>query len=317
MPDQSGLSSRAIIGSFYEMLEASLGKDWVQRVAMGPFKSDQEAETYKWLGMAPALRQWIGGRNAKGLRENGITITNKEWEATLEIAVPDLRRDKTGQINIRIGELADRAAEHWAKLLSALIILGESTNCYDGQYFFDTDHSEGDSGAQTNDIAVGDYSELNVTTPANPTAYELMNVILKMIQHLYTIKDDQGEPMNAMAREFLVMVPVPFWGAAIKAVNGDNLNSGSGIVDNVLKNAGVKIDVVANPRLTWTTKLAAFRTDGRAKPFILQEEVPMKVDVIGEGSEEEFKNNRHLYGIKATHNVGFGYWQHGLIATLS
>jgi phage major head subunit gpT-like protein len=189
--------------------------------------------------------------------------------------------------------------------------------CYDGQAFFDTDHSEGDSGTQTNDLALGDYSELNVATATNPTAYELMNVILKMVQHLYTIKDDQGEPMNAMARDFLVMVPVPFWGAALKAVNGEMLQSGTGSVDNPLKSAGINISVVANPRLTWTTKLAIFRTDGRAKPLIMQEEVPLKVDAIAEGSEEEFKYNRHLYGVKAIRNAGFGYWQHAVLGTLS
>jgi phage major head subunit gpT-like protein len=116
MPDQSGLSSRAIIGRFYHTLEATMGKDWVSKVAM-LFQSDQESETYKWLGFTPALREWLGGRNAKGLRENGITIANKTFESTLEISVDDLRRDKTGQIIVRIDELADRVVEHWANVL--------------------------------------------------------------------------------------------------------------------------------------------------------------------------------------------------------
>jgi len=311
-----GLSSRAIIGRFYETLEASLGKSWISKVAM-LFPSNQEFETYKWLGFSPALREWIGGRQAKGLRENGITIENKKFEATLELDVDDLRRDKTGQIQVRIDELADRVNEHWAKLLSTLLINAESQVCYDGQFFFDTDHSEGDSGNQTNDLVTGDYSELNVATPTNPTANELANVILKLVQHFYGLKDDQGEPMNELARTFLVMVPVPFWGAALQAVRSNLLNTGSGSIDNPLKNAEVTINVVANARLTWTTKLAIFRTDGRAKPLIMQEEEKIKMQAIAEGSEEEFKNNRHLYGVKAIRNVGYGYWQHAVLATLS
>ena len=66
-----------------------------------------------------------------------------------------MRRDKTGQIDIRIREQVQRAQAHWAKLLSDLIIAAESTVCYDGQYFFDTDHSEGDSGTQDNDLSIG------------------------------------------------------------------------------------------------------------------------------------------------------------------
>ena len=117
------------------------------------FNSDQESETYKWLGMVPMMREWIGDKQAKGFRDNGITVINKEFEATLEVLSKWLRRDKTGQLAVRIGELAQRANGHCANLLSTLITNGTGSTsvlCYDGQYFFDSDHSEGDSGTQKN-----------------------------------------------------------------------------------------------------------------------------------------------------------------------
>src|SRR5688572_17707310 len=114
-----GLSSRAIIGEFYDRLAAKTGMEWIDDLSM-LFTSDQESETYKWLGMAPAMREWIGGRQAKGFRENGLTIINKDFEATLEVLVKELSRDKTGQILVRIREMADRANTHWASLLSTL-----------------------------------------------------------------------------------------------------------------------------------------------------------------------------------------------------
>ncbi len=314
--DQSGLGSRAIIGRFYETLQADFGQSWISRIGM-LFQSDQASETYKWLGFSPMLREWLGGRLAKGLRENGITIQNTKYEATLEIDVDDLRRDKTGQIMVRVDELADRANSHWAKLMTTLIENGESTVCYDDQFFFDDDHEEGDSGSQSNDLDSGDYSEFNVTTPTNPTADELADIILKMIQHMYSLKDDQGEPMNEMAMNFLLMVPVSYYGAALQAVTKNNLNTGSGIRENPLAGKAFNITVVSNARLTWTTKLALFRTDGRAKPFILQEEKAVSMSALAEGSEEEFKNNRHLYGVEAIRNVGYGYWQQAEIGTLS
>jgi phage major head subunit gpT-like protein len=141
----AGLGSRAIIGAFYNELSQNLGQTWIPDVSM-QFDSNQESETYKWLGMAPAMREWIGGRNAKGFRENGITIVNKSYESTMEVLVDEIRRDKTGQVMLRVAEQARRANSHWASLLTALIVAGESGVCYDGQYFFDDDHSEGDSG---------------------------------------------------------------------------------------------------------------------------------------------------------------------------
>jgi len=293
----SSIGSRYIIGRFYQTLEETILRSWVEAISMY-FGSDQDSETYKWLGMSPAMREWIGGRNPQGLRQNGITIENKTYEASLEVSVDDLRRDKTGQLRVRIDELAVRAVQHWMKLLTTLIEDGESTNGYDSQYFFDDDHSEGSSGTQTNDLDSDDYSELNVTTSTNPTADELADVIMKMIQHLFTLKDDQGEPMNNSARQFLVMVPIPFLGAAAQALRSKQLDTGSGTRDNPLLNEDWKISLAANPRLTWTTKLALFRTDGRAKPFIRQEE---------EG----------VYGVKAIRNVGYGYWQYAILATLS
>ena len=318
-----GLGSRAIIGSFYAALEAYLGASWIGAASM-LFNSDQASETYKWLGMTPAMREWVGGRQGKGLRENGITIANKTWEGTLKIPVDWIRRDKTGQIQIRINELASRAAELDSKLLSLLINAGGANTygvCYDGQYFFDVDHSEGDSGTQTNALEASDYSDLNVGTAANPTVAEMNLAILKTIQHMFGLKDDQGEPINAMAKKFLVMVPVNMMGAGMGAVYSKIVNASGGAYDNTLPASaaaqGFDVQCVVNPRLTSTTDLFVIRTDAPAKALIRQEEEPLSVNALAEGSEHEFKNNEHLYGTKRICNVGYGYWQYMCKATLS
>lgn len=305
------LSSRAIIGEFYNTLEQNTGAIWVPGVS-AMFQSNQESETYKWLGMAPAMREWVGGRHAKGFRENGITIANKTFEATLEVLVDELRRDKTGQIMVRVRELAERTNAHWAKLLSSLIIAAEAGVCYDGQYFFDTDHSEGDSGSQSNDI------ESNVSTTTAPTAAEMETAILKSVEQILGLKDDQGEPMNEDATKFLVMVPVPFMAATAAALKNPVIVDGSGSRTNTITNlGGFQFELAVNPRLTWTTKFATFRTDGQTKPFIRQEEEGVTVSAIAEGSELEFKENKHEYGVKAVRNVGYGYWQHACLTTLT
>ena len=274
--------------------------------------SDQESETYKWLGMAPAMREWVGGRVAKGFRDNGITIVNKTFEATLEVLLDEIRRDKTGQVMVRVRELAGRTNAHWAKLLSTLIIAGEAAVCYDGQYFFDTDHAEGDSGTQSNDI------DSNIGTTTAPTAAEMETSILKAVEAIIGFKDDQGEPMNEEATSFLVMVPVPFMSAAAAALKNPVITDGSGSRTNTITNlGGFSFELAVNPRLTWTTKFATFRTDGMTKPFIRQEEEGVTVSAIAEGSELEFRENKHHYGVKAIRNVGYGYWQHACLTTMT
>jgi len=313
------LSSRAIIGLYYKRLEQKSGMAWVEAVS-NYFTSDQESETYKWLGQVPVMRQWIGGRQAKGFTTNGLTIDNKHFEATLEIPLVDLRRDKTGQITVRVNELADRTNSHWAQLLSKLIINGESTVCYDGQYYFDVDHKDGNSGVQSNklDINLTNFIEQidggKVGDPTNPSEAALRLAILKTIQQILSFKDDQGEPMNENASKFLVVVPTSLWYLAKAAISVPLSVGGSTNAIKILDE--VDISIAQNPRLNWSDKFAVFRTDSSVKPFIRQEEENIKLKAIAEGSELEFKHDKHWYGVDTWRNVGYGFWQHACLARM-
>lgn len=316
----SGLGSRAIIGSFYNELSQYMAASWIDLISM-LFDSDQESETYKWLGMAPMMREWVGGRNAKGFRENGITIINKSFEATMYVYLKEIRRDKTGQVMIRIAELAKRAGGHWGKLLSTLISNGTGDtngNCYDGQYFFDSDHSEGDSGTQKNLLTNSEVAKLDVGTASAPTPVEAAKAILGVIGYMLSYKDDEGEPMNADAKSFLVMTSPVLWQYLAPAVYNPLVNGGeTNPLTSVIANSGFKIAVVANPYLTYTTQFVTMITDQKTKPFIRQEEEKIKMSRQAEGSAEEFNNKRHIYGVEADRNVGYGYWQQASHATLS
>lgn len=312
--DKQTLTSRAVQGMFYRRLEQNPGLAWIDALGMR-MTSDQEVETYAWLGQAPVMREWVGGRHAKGFRANGLEVRNLHFEATIDIPVAWMRRDKTGQVQVRINELADRSQTHWASLLSQLIINGESTVCYDGQYFFDTDHEEGDSGQQSNDIQV-DISGLPVTNNGSTTAPsvgEMQQSILQGVQKIYSFKDDQGEPMNENAQQFLVQVPISLWNVANAAVALPMIDNGD---SNVIPVSDFSIRVVPNARLTWTDKFAVYRTDGSVKPFILQSETDVDLKVKAEGSEYEFDNDAHQYGIDAWRNVAYGYWQHACLVKM-
>lgn len=316
----SALGSRAIIGKFFAALQQLTGQFWIDQVSM-LFDSVQESETYKWLGQVPAMREFVGGRNAKAFSANGITIVNKVFEATLQVLVDEIRRDKTGQVQIRINELAQRAMSHWTKLLSTLISNGTGSTsglCYDGQYFFDTDHSEGDSGTQLNVLAAAQVTALDVGTAAAPTALESARAILGVIGYMMGYKDNEGEPMNENAQKFLVMTSPALWQHLAGGVHSQTVGSGeSNPVTNIVSKEGFDVQIVANARLTYTTQFVVIRTDAPAKAFIRQEEKPITVSALAEGSDEEFNNRRHLYGIEAIRNVGYGYWQYAAHATLS
>jgi phage major head subunit gpT-like protein len=305
------------VRGFYGNLEIEEGKSWVDKIAMR-FDSDQKIEEYAWLSASPALREWIGGREAVGLSANKISIENKTFEGTLSIPSDDIRRDKTGSIDIRIADLARRTIGHWAKLLSTLIINGVGATsglCYDGQNFFDTDHSEGDSGTQLNLLAAGQVAALNVTTPTAPTPLEASQAVSGVIAYMMGWLDDKGEPLNETARSWLVMTGTTLAPAFSAAVSQKTLG---GNIDNPLaEQKYFEISHVINPRMAaLTTQFVVFRTDSPTKPFIRQEEL-FEVEVVGPGSEHEFKNNEELFGVKLVGNVGYGLWSQAAHCILS
>jgi phage major head subunit gpT-like protein len=314
--DQSILSSRAIMGMYFARLEADPGMAWIDGVS-NLFSSDQASETYQFLGQSPAMREWIGGRQAKGFQGQGITIVNKHYEATIEFQKKDVRRDKTPQIEARINDFADRGQTHWASLLSTLLLNGPSTVCYDGQFYFDTDHSEGDSGTQDNDITV-DISALPAAvhgTVTAPSVEEMQQSILKGIAQILSFKDDRGEPMNENARRFMVVVPVGLYLVAVAAVS---TLSTAALQQNLNPNliAGLTVDVQMNARLTWTDSFAIFRTDSPIKGLIRQTEQETELKAKAEGSEFEFDTDAWQFGIDNWRGVGYGYWQRACYVTM-
>lgn len=300
------ITTRSVIGMITTGLNTG-PSDWILRLAM-KIDSDQASETVAWLGNAPALREFVDGRSPAELRENGFIITNKDYEGSIKVKPKDLRRDKVGQLRIRIGQLTKRATDHPAALLSTLILNAGSANCYDGQYFFDTDHSEGDSGVQSNSITY------DVTTTTAPTSDEMGEAILAAIIKMLGFLDDRGQPINQDASSFDVMVPIPFVGVALKAVSA---LLGAGGATATLPSLADKftINVVPNPRLTWTTKFAVFRSDDVAKPFILQEEVPPTPVALDETSEYCKVNGECLFGVDWAGNVAYGFWQQAVLVT--
>lgn len=110
--------------------------------------STASEETYGWLGDIPKLREWIGDRHIKSLSSKGYTIKNRKFEGTIGVARDDIEDDKLGLYAPRFEMLGQSASTHPDEVLFELINAAFSTECYDGQNFFDVDHPVGQKGAE-------------------------------------------------------------------------------------------------------------------------------------------------------------------------
>ncbi|MGZ8915826.1 MAG: Mu-like prophage major head subunit gpT family protein [Methylobacter sp.] len=106
--------------------------------------------TYGWLGEFPGLREWLGDRVIKNLESHGYTIKNKLFESSVKVKRTDIEDDQYGIYGPLMEEMGRAAGVHPDELIFALLELGFSTLCYDGQNFFDTDHPVGGEEGVTN-----------------------------------------------------------------------------------------------------------------------------------------------------------------------
>ncbi len=116
--------------------------------------STTSEEKYGWLGKVPGMREWLGDRVVQNLMEHDYAIKNKPFELTISVDRDDIDDDKLGTYAPLFTEMGMSTAAHPDLLIFALLKAGFTTNCYDGQYFFDGDHpvilEDGSTGSVSN-----------------------------------------------------------------------------------------------------------------------------------------------------------------------
>jgi phage major head subunit gpT-like protein len=137
--------NRASLSAFFTGLntafQAGLGSAQTVHGAYAmPVPSTTSQEMYAWMATLPGFREWIGDRVMNNIRTYDYTIKNKKWEDSFAVKREELMDDQIGLYGPLSQMMGQAGAQHPQELVDALLLSGFSTNCYDGQYFFDTDH---------------------------------------------------------------------------------------------------------------------------------------------------------------------------------
>ncbi len=275
---------------FFEALDSTSG-DYERIATIVPSESDQE--TYAWLGAVPSMREFTDERMPLGFLEHDYSIRNKTWESSIAIERAAIEDDKLGQIKLRVMSLAREAKRHMDELVFTLLGNGFTTRCYDGQYFFDTNHAEGESGTQSNKGT----DELG--------AESLRAAITAMMK----FKDDRGKLLG-VSPDLLVVPPDLQW-TAMELLESTYYWPGEGTTtantaSNVLKG---RLDLLVSPYLTDASDWFVLSTKGILKPIILQSRTPVEFAALEADSESGFMRDEYVYGVRARYNAGYGLWQ--------
>lgn len=109
------------------------------RVAM-TVPSTQKEQKYGWLGKMPKVREWIGERVVQNISESDYAITEKKFELTVGVDRDDIETDNLGHYAMLFEAIGEATVADPEQMIWDLLAAGFATECYDGQYFFDTDH---------------------------------------------------------------------------------------------------------------------------------------------------------------------------------
>ena len=294
----TGLLTKGLRSEFFQRVEGTpvFYRDLATRIV-----SNADRETYKWLGTVPRVREWGTGRLAQGLRTESYSVENLKYEATIEVDRDEISDDQTGQIRLRVGELAQRAATHKDYLISQLLIDGATTgnNSYDGVSFFNAAHVSGDSGNQGNLLTSA------AGTPNSATVSEFKTALKSAIAAMLAFKDDAGEPALISASGLVCVVPPTLLFTATEAINATVVDNTSNALRGIAR-------VVALPWLTDLAKWYLLKTDGVIRPLIFQDREPVEFGAMAEDSDEGFRREKFLFGVRARYRMTYGYWQHAV-----
>jgi phage major head subunit gpT-like protein len=251
-----------------------------------------------WLGAAPQMREWVDEKRAIGLGNFAWSIVVKRYEASMDVDLDALRDAKFNPYEARLREMSANAARLRYNLLSDLIVGGAAALCYDGQYFFDVDHAERDSGTQSNKLAGTGTSQASVETDYYTAKSALMG-----------FHDDKGAPLAPTDFRPLVWIPNnPTLEQRFRILQGASTISQT---SNVLAGA---FDLVVDPRLTDPNDWFMFRSDGAMRPFIVvnREESAYR-DNFASGTDDVFKRRKGMASVEARLAATYGMWQRAVM----
>jgi len=219
-------------------------------------------------------------------------LVNEDFEATVSVKRNDIEDDTLG-IYAPQAQSAGFSAKQWPDELIMEKVNGAfATECFDGQYFCDTDHPVAGASVSNKGTAV-----LSVATQALAIAsYGAARTAMRKF------KDDEGRPLNIIPN--VLLVPPALEYIALALVNNDRLDDGKA---NPFKGTA---EVVVDARLTSDTAWFLLDTTKPIKPFIFQQrKSPAFVSQTDMNADGVFMRGEYNFGAEARGAAGYGFWQ--------
>lgn len=262
-----------------------------EKIAM-KVPSSTGSNLYAWLSAFPRMRRWVGDKHVKNLKAYTYSVENEDFEATVEVDRNHIKDDQMG-IYAPQAQMAGHSAKQLPDEIVFELVNGGFRNvCYDGQYFFDTDHPVAGASVSNKGTAA-----LSVATQAAAKAsYGVARTAMRKF------KDEDGRPLGIKPTVLLVGPALEDTARAL--LTNDRLEDGKA---NPYKGTA---ELVVDARIESDTAWFLLDTSLPVKPFIYQErEAPNFVQQTDPEADDVFNRKKFKFGAEARAAGGYGFWQ--------
>lgn len=254
--------------------------------------STGEGNFYAWLSSFPKMRRWTGPKHIKNLDALNHDVKNLDFEATVEIQRNHVEDDQTGMYLVQAQSAGYAAAQLPDDLVYEAVNNGFGVRCYDGQYFFDTDHPV--AGASVSNMSTKPLSVENLT--GAKAGYGAARIAMR------GFKDEEGRSLNITPSVLLVGVALE--DNARLLLTNDKLADGT---PNPYKGTA---ELVVDARIESDTAWYLLDTTRPMKPFVYQErKSPEFVSQTSMAAADVFSLKVYKFGAEARAAAGYGHWQ--------
>lgn len=262
-----------------------------EKIAM-KVPSSTGSNIYAWLSAFPKMRRWVGEKHIKSLKSYSYTVENEDFEATVEVDRNHIEDDQLGIYSPQAKMAGFSAKQLPDEIVYELVNGGFENLCYDGQYFFDTDHPVGKSSISNKGTAA-----LSVATQAAAKAsYGAARTAMGRIN------GDDGNSLDV--RPTILLVGPGLEDTARALLTSDRLEDGKA---NLYKGTA---ELVVSTRIKSDTAWFLLDTSKPVLPFIYQErKAPVFVQQVDPDSDDVFNRKKFKFGAEARAAGGYGFWQ--------
>ena len=276
---------------------------WRQFVTEVPSRS--RSSLFAWLANQATVREWKGPRIAHDMATRTWEVMARKWELTFKFTRDQIEDDLEGlgeQAVMQAHDLGKKFAKHEDLLVAQTLVKGLTGNCWDGQYFFDTDHPIDVDG-----ITSGTYSNL-FTLALNHANFR--TVLTAML----SLQNEDGTPL-IIGDELILMVPTGLMLEGQGVVESPELTPATSYglygTGGMSKNPYYgRARLVVNPFLTDQTRWYLMSVGDYIKPLIMLRRRPLEITQTDETALIWFQEEKWYIGGSARYECSFALPQY-------